>query len=1768
MLVIISAVKNHQIKILGAIFALALFFGVVSKTFAANTTVTYTSQADWTGAILMTGMSTTTSSGDLQLPALSFSASPATSTKNVAVVAGTDAELDATLNFLLSAYFPNFSYATSSADDDVYDYSDITDVSVLSGYDIVVTQATSTTKAAQVPQTILDQFADAGGTVVQGLLEYSSQRQTDTYTENINFTNNAASTGDITYDGTDIWQLDDTSPEKIYKISTTTGEILATYCAPDTVPRGIVYASGTLYISDSASDKLYAIAPNALTAYDGVCASPAQGTVFNLSDLSPDSTSPWGLAHDGTYFWLVDSSNRDLYKFSVGDTTLTQISSTSLTSILTLTTTTTLPRGLAFDGTYLWYADPNNNLIYEISPTSSQMLGAFDPYDGWDGYADTDPTGITFINGDLWVADADATAKKLYNLSSYHRDKDSYAYFNKGNTAFETPYDEPKGMAFDGTNLWLVDDYSNTLYKMSTSGVVLYTTSTPATRPNGLAYYDGTLYLSDSHEDKIYLINAVTGAVTGSYSSPSTLPKGLAHDGTYLWHADSDTDLIYKLNPADGSVSATFTSPGTTPRGLAYYEGNLWVADENDDTYYEISTTTGATIHTRNVIELSAEGIAFVENQLWSVDDVQDYVYNVDSARLAVGQFATPASDAGGFTYDGSNIWAVDKTSNQIYQLNASTGAIISSFAAPANSPQDITWDGTNFWLTTDADDKIYQIDTGGSVLFSTSTIGSNPRGIVYASSTIFYADAVTNKIYNITTTSLIATYEAPGSNAGPLAYDGTHVWFYDGDERQMFKLDFFDDSAEDIIEETTDVKTSAITGIEFISGVMWSADNYFDKFFNANTLAEEPKGIIEVASDYTSPYAVDDTFYSASRGVSDGIYLQRRLTGVPEDANRTVLMTSNRGGALYIHETRSNGGHIFALDTNLLGDNYEVSRQTVPADTLFFDALGIKINPNGVHENTRPDYNSLYSDLETLVTGNPTLYTKIAEGTASNSDTIYSYNFGTAGKPMLIFTSGMHGNEEHAYIPTVRFMENLATQYNADDATTVNIFNNYYLKFIPLLNPFGIKNRVRYNARAVDINRNFDFNWSDYHSSYKGSAAFSEEESALMRDIITANSSTLVFINDAHAAMAISPGLTWGYSLITSTPSIITDIYDIFIGTAPRRWYEERAGAGRWLTYDRYESHEDKPYFGNWIGDQGLYSGTEEVMGKKDIGTERMIHTSSWYLTHYNSIMEALTARRGRAVYRIDTGNTGSTFAAAAISTSTLPTSSTVAFRYTSSDTTSASTTWYTDYSTVPTGRYLFVETTLTRNSYTEETPTLSDLSITYSAANIVPATPVNSSPADETTGVDANNATLSASAFSDSDGGTHQASQWRISTTTGDYSAPVYDSGADAANLTSITIPSSTLSGETVYYWQVRYQDSDSGWSNYSAESSFTTAATTVKGVTVTQSGGATAVAENGATDTYTIVLNAAPTASVAVSIATGGQTSVSPTTLTFTTGNWDTPQTVTVSAVDDQAAEGAHSDTLIHTAVSADSGYNGIAIGNVSVTITDNDAGTIFPGAPAYPYPVVPTGGFKITINDGATTTASATVTLKFNALNDVARVSLADNYAFRDGSTFNYAPTASWRLSDGDGIKYVYAKFTNQYGNVSHVVSAAINLNAQPQIPSVSNDTIATSTVATNTIAITTTIKPVTKSQPPLLVKTLRYGNTNNDVKKLQAFLRDFEGVKIPVTGFFGQQTYAAVIKFQEKYAREILLPWALKRGTGLVGPTTIKKINALYAAKQK
>ncbi len=123
---------------------------------------------------------------------------------------------------------------------------------------------------------------------------------------------------------------------------------------------------------------------------------------------------------------------------------------------------------------------------------------------------------------------------------------------------------------------------------------------------------------------------------------------------------------------------------------------------------------------------------------------------------------------------------------------------------------------------------------------------------------------------------------------------------------------------------------------------------------------------------------------------------------------------------------------------------------------------------------------------------------------------------------------------------------------------------------------------------------------------------------------------------------------------------------------------------------------------------------------------------------------------------------------------------------------------------------------------------------------------------------------------------------------------------------------------------------------------------------GVRITQPGGSTDIHEGGATDTLQVVLTHLPTDDVKVTLSDDyGQLTITSTetdatnntdgtvTLTFTSGNWNTYQTVTVTAKDDSVREGFHHGLITFTVDSVnnlDVDIDQPAIDNFTLATTD--------------------------------------------------------------------------------------------------------------------------------------------------------------------------------------------------------------------------------------
>lgn len=203
----------------------------------------------------------------------------------------------------------------------------------------------------------------------------------------------------------------------------------------------------------------------------------------------------------------------------------TVFSSDTLSTVAVYDSPGTQPNGLAFDGTYLWNADYDDN-IYKLDTEGNILNSIVAP--GSTSY------GLTSDGSHLWNTDYNEGI--IYKLNTSGNILD---YFN-------SPGSKPLDLAFDGTHLFNSDSETGKVYKLDTSGNVLDSFDFDC---SGLTFDGQFLWATDSgNGGKIYKLDT-SGNIKNTYDSPGSWPRGLTFDGTYLWNTDNSNDKIYKLEP-------------------------------------------------------------------------------------------------------------------------------------------------------------------------------------------------------------------------------------------------------------------------------------------------------------------------------------------------------------------------------------------------------------------------------------------------------------------------------------------------------------------------------------------------------------------------------------------------------------------------------------------------------------------------------------------------------------------------------------------------------------------------------------------------------------------------------------------------------------------------------------------------------------------------------------------------------------------------------------------------------------------------------------------------------------------------------------------------------------------------------------------------------------------------------------------------------------------------------------------------------------------
>lgn len=567
----------------------------------------------------------------------------------------------------------------------------------------------------------------------------------------------------VTTDGTSLY-VADWANQTIRKVDIATGAVTTLAGQPGVqdradgagsaarfnYPAGITTDGSNLYVADS-----YNAAVRKIVIATGVVSTLASSALAYGSPLN----NPQGITTDGTHLYVADTGSDTILAVSIATGQVTTLAGQAGVAGSTDGTGTAAsfnrPKTISSDGTNLYVVDSGDNAIRKIVIAS--------------GVVTTLSTTLGTVYGGVYGITVDAGGSYLYvsEQNSIHRitlaDGTSTVVAGGASIGFAdgtgtaAGFDNPYGLATDGTNLYVADTGNNTIRQVVLGTAVVTTlagqaggasgsadgVATAATfdQPVGVTTDGSNLYVADRNNYTIRKIVIATGAVTtlagqagisgaidGTGSAASFgYPQGITTDGSNLYVADTGNDTVRKIAIATGVVTTLAGQAGVrgfadgtgsaasfySPYGVTTDGTNLYVTDTYNNTIRKIVIATGAvtTLAGQAGVHGSADGIG------------------------TGATFYRPA----GITTDGTNLYVADTDNDTVRQIAIADGTVttvagqagVQGFADGTGSaasfmaPSDITSDGTNLYLSDTLNDTVRKIDIAtGTVTTLNGTVG------------------------------------------------------------------------------------------------------------------------------------------------------------------------------------------------------------------------------------------------------------------------------------------------------------------------------------------------------------------------------------------------------------------------------------------------------------------------------------------------------------------------------------------------------------------------------------------------------------------------------------------------------------------------------------------------------------------------------------------------------------------------------------------------------------------------------------------------------------------------------------------------------------------------------------------------------------------------------------------------------------------------------------------------------------------------------------
>ena len=212
--------------------------------------------------------------------------------------------------------------------------------------------------------------------------------------------------------------------------------------------------------------------------------------------------------------------------------------------------------GLACEGDDFWFAARNmgETKIYKVNK-SGEIIKSIDTEDFFPGKVAHDGTHLWYYSENANQLDTAGNVLSSFNIPK------QYTY----------------DIAYGGGNFWFVTGEltadSSIVYKLSNTGEILSTMAGFGVYPEGLAFDGANLRIADNYLHQIYRLNP---AEDNFYPIPNEDFEFLTYDGTSFWASSNTGAQIIRFD-FNGNIISSFTGAFEESGGIVAVDGSIWV---------------------------------------------------------------------------------------------------------------------------------------------------------------------------------------------------------------------------------------------------------------------------------------------------------------------------------------------------------------------------------------------------------------------------------------------------------------------------------------------------------------------------------------------------------------------------------------------------------------------------------------------------------------------------------------------------------------------------------------------------------------------------------------------------------------------------------------------------------------------------------------------------------------------------------------------------------------------------------------------------------------------------------------------------------------------------------------------------------------------------------------------------------------------------------------------------------------------------------------